>query len=165
MKIGLLDIGIAFGCMAMLSIALDTLTGITAINSVNPDTPADRANAVNVSVSQGTLKWRGRSWNVVGSPHTPRGRFRISEARDGKEFMIPDSSHFLPFYALPIDQMPKTNPQYEAAQRSGAKITAWGIHSNNLRPGQIGGGCLLVHGANLPEMAQILPGATINITD
>jgi hypothetical protein len=140
-------------------------TAIEEVNRTNPDTELDRADTVRVSLSQGLMTWRDRSWPVVGSAHTPRGRFRIGEARSGKDFMIPDSPYFLPFRALPIAQMPRSNPQYQAAQRSGAAMMADGIHKNNLRPGQVGAGCLLVSEGDLLDVTQLVQGATIVITD
>jgi hypothetical protein len=139
---------------------------IDVINRTNPRSPQDDADTVRFSVSSGVMTWRDKSWTVQGNQHTPRGRFRISDPKPGSDFMIPESSFFLAFKALPIAQTPRSHPQYRQAMASGAVATVWGIHKNNLQPGQIGAGCLLAaDDADLFEMSHLLPGATIVITN
>ena len=135
------------------------------INQVNPDSDIDRIDTVRVSLSAETMNWRDRSWSVVGSAHTPRGRFRLGFALSGRDYQIPESQFFIPFKLENIKNLHPSNPSIKAAKRLGLNETIFGIHKNNLRPNTIGAGCLLVSDVDLVEMAQLLPGATIVITD
>lgn len=156
-------IGFALCCTAY---TVDRLfsSSAEAFNQVNPDTELDRMDAVKVSLSAGTMTWRDRSWPVIGSIHTPIGRFRLGDARSGAEFNIAESQYLIPFRAVTIAQMDRSNPNYKAAKAAGVQGAVFGIHKNNLQPGTIGAGCLLVSDADLLDMAQLLPGATIVIS-
>ena len=135
------------------------------INQVNPDSAIDRLDSVKVSLSAESMTWRDRSWSVVGSAHTPRGRFRLGFALSGRDYQIPESQFFIPFKLEQIKNLRQGNPSIKAAKRLGFSETIFGIHKNNLRPNTIGAGCLLVSEIDLVEMAQLLPGATIVIVD
>lgn len=157
-------IGLAMCCAACSPDRLFSPSA-EAFNATNPDTEIDRLDTVKVSLSAKTMTWRDRSWSVIGSIHTPQGRFRLGDARSGAEFRIPESQYFIPFRAVTIVQMDRSNPNYKAAKAAGVQGTVFGIHKNNLRPGAIGAGCLLAKEGDLLDMAQVLPGATIVITD
>ena len=161
MNIGFGDCAVGLGVLAALSIGLDSFASTVMINSVNPDTVADRANAVNVSLSQGRMTWRGRSWAVVGSKHTPIGRFRLAPAQSGSGFGIPGP--IIPFKFTSAANMSTSHPYFQRVRDENLSGTTFGIHINNLAPGQVGAGCLLVSGNDVDELARFLPGATINI--
>lgn len=155
-------IGFALCCTAYTADRLFSPSA-EAFNQVNPDTELDRMDAVKVSLSAGTMTWRDRSWPVIGSIHTPQGRFRLGDARSGAEFRISESQYFIPFRAVTIAQMDRANPNYKAAKDAGVQGAVFGVHKNNLQPGTIGAGCLLVSEDDLLEISQVLPGATIVI--
>jgi L,D-transpeptidase catalytic domain len=150
------------------SVSISVLSGIAhpedSINQVNPETPLEIHDRVTVSISEGAMRWRDRSWEVVGSVHTPRGRFRIGEARPGSQYML-DSPIALPFKVVPIDRLSRSHPYYNRIKKEGLRGTVFAIHKNNLRPGEISAGCLLVSEPDLLDIAQVLSGATIVITD
>ena len=164
-------IGIALiGVMAATTaIGLEYTTSperrLEAMNRVNPDTEIDRADTVRVSLSSGVMTWRDRSWKVQGSIHTPTGRFRLSDADTGVNWRMPESAFFIPFKGMKRSEMPRSHPYYSIVHQRKEPGTAFGIHKNNLQPGKVGAGCLLVSESDLLEMAQVLPGATIVITD
>jgi L,D-transpeptidase catalytic domain len=135
-----------------------------SINQVNAETPLEIHDRVTVSISEGIMRWRDRSWEVVGSVHTPRGRFRVGESRSGSDYML-DSPIALPFKVVPIDRLSRSHPYYNRIKKEGLRGTVFVIHKNNLRPGEISAGCLLVSEPDLLDIAQVLPGATIVITD
>ena len=161
MSFGLEDFAVGVGVLAALSIGLDSFAGTVLINSVNPDTASDRVNAVNVSLSQGRMTWRDRSWSVVGSKHTPIGRFRLAPAQSGSSFGIPGA--IIPFKFVSAANMSTSHPYFQRVRDENLSGTTFGIHTNNLASGQVGAGCLLMSGTHVSELARILPGTTINI--
>lgn len=138
---------------------------VNRFNGLNADTELDHFDSVRVSISAGTMTWQDRSWQVFGSLHTPRGRFKLDSAWPGKTFSIPESEFFIPFRGATTESLANSNPIKAAARARGYKSTVFGIHKNNLPPNTIGAGCLLVSEIDLAEMAVLLPGATIVITD
>ena len=161
MSIGFGDFAVGVVVLAGLSIGLDSFTSITLINSVNPDSSADRVNAVNVSLSQQRMTWRGRSWIVVGSRHTPIGRFRLAPAQPGSIFGI--RGPIIPFTFTPAASLSTSHPYFQRVRDEHLSGTTFGIHVNNLAPGQAGAGCLMVSSDDMSDMVNLLPGATINI--
>ena len=157
------DFAIVLGLLVVVSVGLESFASTTAVNQVNPDSPADRVNAVRVSVSQGRMTWRNLSWPVVGSVHTPRGRFRLSGAKSGRSYGLPGA--LIPFRFQSAAEMSKSHPYFWKVKKEGLDGTTFGIHMNNLAPGQISAGCLLVSERDLNQMARLLPNATIVIAN
>ncbi|MGL5065320.1 MAG: L,D-transpeptidase [Microcoleus sp.] len=158
------------GCLSLVVAIAFSISGfiqpsLDSINQVNPVTDLEKGDRAIVSLSEGTLRWRDRAWSISGSRHTPRGRFRLSNAQQGHTYGIPESSLFIPFHGVPIEELSRSHPLYSKIKNGGYAGTVFGIHKNNLQPGAIGAGCLLVSEADLVEMAQLLTGATIVIGD
>ena len=161
MNIGLEDYALAFGLLVLGSIGMDSFAATVLINSVNTDTAADRINAVNVSLSQKRMTWRGRSWAVVGSLHTPIGRFRLAPSQSGSSFGI--RGPIIPFKFTSASDMSTSHPYFQRVRDDHLSGTTFGIHINNLSPGKVGAGCLMVSGHDMDDITRLLPGATINI--
>jgi hypothetical protein len=152
------------GAVSALEYSTNPERQLEAINRVNPDSELDRADTVRVSLSQGRMMWRDRVWAVKGSVHTPIGRFRLSGVDSGASWNIPESAFVIPFSALKRSDIPRTHPYYTIINQRKEPGTVFGIHKNNLRPGKVGAGCLLVSDSDLLEMSQTIPGATIVIS-
>lgn len=128
------------------------------IDQAQADTPIAIA-----SVSKGELCYKLDCWEIQGSPHTPRGTYQIEQARSGLEMGFSDPTMIvLPFLTIDASEIPPDNPMYDPDDK---RPLAFAIHENNLKPGEIGAGCLLVDRSLMPELRNALEGATLEIRD
>lgn len=144
-----------FKLSAIALFSLCLINGENIRNSVDIEAKAD--------ISTGILKYKGKTFNFIGSRHTPKGLFKFNDpTEDG-----PNKDLALPFLTIPIEQTPTDNPQYELHKRlrkQGVSKAAYVIHEYNLKPGEISSGCLLVNHETLKQILNLYkPGDSIQI--